>query len=86
MAYKCYNKSLQTKEEKRRKEHDRKIQEENKMIQNALEKFEKLSKRKQNQILKLAKKELEDMKITPDTPGYQITLRYKIAQLVQKIK
>lgn len=72
----------QIKEEKEREEKNKKIEEQKKSIQEALEIFKKLPKNQQDQIKELAEKMLKELNITPETPGYNINLEYKIAYII----
>ncbi|MEM5810258.1 MAG: hypothetical protein QW156_05200, partial [Candidatus Aenigmatarchaeota archaeon] len=69
-------------EEKAREEKNRKIEEERIKTQKALEFFNSLPQTQKEEILKLAQQMLNELNITPETPGYKINLEYKIASII----
>lgn len=81
------NQIKQIEEEKINQERNKKIEEERKKIDDALRTFRDLPKNKQEEIVKKAEEELKKINITPEAPGYQINLEFKIAQIIlEKIK
>lgn len=81
-AQKIEQQIKQIEEEKAREEKNRKIEEERIKTQKALEFFNSLPQTQKEEILKLAQQMLNELNITPETPGYKINLEYKIASII----